>query len=241
MGSAAGSGAKRKSLYMVFLGMAVGALILGANIGCAPSDKQIKEWVEKNPEAILKSVSDYQQKMQEENRPKPELVKEFSKELFESESPSISSGDGKIKMAYFFDFNCGHCRKQGETIADVMKKKEGIKVVFKNVPILSPTSETAARAALAAHQQGKYHEFYKELFASNERTPEAYMKIAKKLKLDVAKWEKDQSGDAVSSELARTRDLATKMKMGGTPMIAIAPDKIFPGRVDQLLEVVQHL
>lgn len=220
---------------------AAAAIAIGVATACTPNDKQIKEWVEKNPEVILKSVADYQQKMQQENQPKGEMVSQYSKELFQSESPTTGPADGKIQIAYFFDFNCGHCAKQGQVIAEVLKRKDNVKIIFKNIPILSPTSETAARAALAAHQQGKYYDFYKELFSNHDRTPEAYKSIAKKLKLDMAKWEKDLNGEAVTGELTRTRELAMKMKISGTPVLAIAPNQIFPGRVDQLGEIVDKM
>ncbi|MDX9732396.1 MAG: DsbA family protein [Bdellovibrionales bacterium] len=203
-------------------------------------DKQIEAWVEKNPETIIKSLQSFQRRQQEENQPKPEMVKEFSKELFENAtSPSV--GNGKIKIAYFFDFNCGHCARQSEIIEDVLSKTNDVTVIYKNFPILHPTSELAARGALAANMQGKYKEFYKEVYKTQNKDADALKKIASKLKLDVKKWETDMDGEAVTGELDHVRQLAQKMKLSGTPMIAIAPDKIFPGRVDQLWEIVQSL
>ena len=89
-------------------------LALGlVSVSCT-SDKQIEDWIAKNPEKILKSVMEHQRAQQEANQPKSEMVTANSKALFEhSESPS--RGNGKIKIAYFFDFNCGHCKKQSET------------------------------------------------------------------------------------------------------------------------------
>jgi protein-disulfide isomerase len=216
------------------------ALIVAA--GCSPSDKQIQAWVEKNPELIIKSLQGFQRKQQEDSQPKPEMVKEFSKELFENAgSPSV--GTGKVKIAYFFDFNCGHCTKQGETINDLLKSANGkdVTIIYKNFPILAPSSETAAKAALAANLQGKYKEFYDQLYKpENHGRDEATLeKVAKALKLDMTKWKADMDGTAVKAELDHVRDLATKMKISGTPLLAISPDQIFPGRVDQLLEIVQ--
>ncbi|MCB0393814.1 MAG: DsbA family protein, partial [Bdellovibrionales bacterium] len=171
---------------------------------------------------------------------KPEMVKENAKALFErSESPT--RGDGKIKIAYFFDFNCGHCKRQTEVIKSVLKNTKEVQIIYKNFPVLGPSSEVAARAALAAHQQHKYIEFFDELQNVQQKTPEEMTKIAKKLGLDMKKWEADQNGEAVNDELNSVRELATNMKIGGTPFLAIAPDKIFPGRVDQLQEIVNTM
>ena len=218
--------------------VALSALTVLAVSGCGPSDKQIKEWVEKNPEVIIQSLQGFQRKQQEDNQPKPEMVKENAKDLFEhAGSPTV--GSGKVKIAYFFDFNCGHCTKQGETINAVLKQSKDVTIIYKNFPILAPSSETAAKASLAAHQQGKYKEFYDEIYKNKTIDDSTMEKIAKTLKLDIAKWKADKEGEAVKAELDSVRDLAKKMKLGGTPALAIAPDKILPGRVDELMEIVQ--
>ncbi len=217
--------------------------LLGLTLSaCAPSDKQIADWIEKNPEAILKSLDAFTRKQREENQPKPEMATTFKKELFENAS-SPSVGTGPVKIAYFFDFNCGHCVKQSETIEALLKTKTAsdVTIVYKNFPILSPTSEVAARGALAAHQQGKYKDFYKEIYQTREKSPESMLAIAKKLKLDIKKWEADMDGPAVKAELDHVRDLAQKMKIGGTPFLAIAPDQVIPGRVDELEKLVAQM
>lgn len=214
--------------------LAVVAMALTTATACAPSDKQIADWVEKNPEAILKSVEAYTRKQREENQPKPEMATTFKAELFER-AASPTAGTGPVKIAYFFDFNCGYCVKQSEVIEKVLKEKASeVTIVYKNFPILSPTSELAARAALAAHQQGKYKDFYKEIYANREKSPETMKSIAKKLNLDLKKWEKDMESEAVTSELEHVRDLATKMKIGGTPLLAMGPNTVIPGFVQDL-------
>jgi protein-disulfide isomerase len=227
------------SLSYRSLTLAITAVLIASVTGCGPSDKQIEAWVEKNPETIIKALQNFQRKQQEENQPKPEMVKQYAKELFENAgSPSV--GTGKVKIAYFFDFNCGHCTKQGETINEVLKNTKDVTVIYKNMPILSPSSEMMAKAALAASQQGKYKEFYNEIYKNEKRDDAAMENIAKALKLDIAKWKADLGGPAVKAELDHVRELAQKMKISGTPLIAISPDKIFPGRVDQLMEIVQQ-
>jgi protein-disulfide isomerase len=207
---------------------------------CNASDKQIEEWVKNNPEKILEAIVEHQKKEQEKNRPSPDMVKQNSSELFSESSPSV--GSGPIKIAYFYDFNCGHCSKQSDTIKNVIAKTDNkVTVYYKNFAVLGPASELAAKAALAAHQQKKFKEFYEEVYKTKDKSMNSLRDIAKKLKLDVKKWEKDMEGSAVSEELQRTRQLAGKMKIRGTPFLAIAPDKVFPGRVDQLLEIVQSM
>lgn len=204
------------------------------------SDKQIEAWIEKNPEKIITVLTNFQRAQQEANQPKAEYVKENADGLF-SNAGSPKAGSGSIKIAYFFDFNCGHCARQSETIKAVLEKNKNVEVVYKNLPVLGPSSELAARGAMAAHQQNKFKEFYEEAYKVREKTAESLKVIAKKVGLDVSRWEKDFNGEAVSAEIAHVRDLASKMKISGTPFLAIAPDKVFPGRVDQLMDIVNSI
>lgn len=214
-------------------------IFMGLFFSACSSDKQIEAWVEKNPDKIIKALMKHQQDQQAANQPKPEMVKEFSSELFKNAgSPSL--GSGPVEIAYFFDFNCGHCAKQGETIKAVLETNK-IKVIYKNFPVLGPQSEAAAKAALAAHLQNKYREYYAELWKVREKNPETLKTIAKKLSLDLKKWEADMEGPVVLAELQHVRQLAEKMRVGGTPFLAIAPDKVFPGRVDHLADIIQSL
>ncbi len=209
-------------------------------ISCT-SDKQIEEWVQKNPEKIMKALMDHQRAQQEANQPKPEDVKQNAAALFEHEG-SPRSGSGNIKIAYFFDFNCGHCARQKETIKEVLKKhSDDVQVVYKNLPVLGPASEMTARGALAAHQQNKFVEFYEEAYKNRPRSPEALEKVAKKIGLDMKRWKADMESEVVTQELSHVQELAGKLKIRGTPFLAIAPDKVFPGRVDQLMEIVESI
>lgn len=47
--------------------------------------------------------------------------------------------------------------------------------------------------------------------------------------------------ESVLGETQHVRQLAEKMKFGGTPFLAIAPDKDFPGRVDGLMGVIESM
>lgn len=231
---------------MKFKDMLLFATVSFAIVGCnstsstTTSDQQIEAWVEKNPEKIITALTNFQRAQQEANQPKPEDVKQNAEGLFNN-AGSPKAGRGSIKIAYFFDFNCGHCARQSDTIKAVLEKNKNVEVVYKSLPVLGPSSELAARAAMAAHLQSKFKVFYEETYKTREKTPESLKAIAKKVGLDVAKWEKDFAGEAVSAEIAHVRDLASKMKINGTPFLAIAPDQVFPGRVDQLMEIVNSM
>ncbi|WP_296739040.1 DsbA family protein [Mesorhizobium sp.] len=72
------------------------------------------------------------------------------------ESPTSGNPKGDLTIVDFFDYNCPYC-KNGEKALDAVVKRDGnIRVVYKELPILSPTSIIGARLALAARYQDKY-------------------------------------------------------------------------------------
>ena len=74
--------------------------------------------------------------------------------------PRIGNIDSKLIIIEFVDYNCGYCKKTLSTISKLMKNFDNIQIVFIDYPILSETSEIAARASLAANEQNAYFEYH---------------------------------------------------------------------------------
>ena len=74
-----------------------------------------------------------------------------------------------------------------------------VKVVFKNFPLSRHKyARKAATAALAARKQGKYIEFHDTLFKNYKNLNDTKIKdIAKELKLDIGRLEKDMEDPAI--------------------------------------------
>ena len=89
-------------------------------------------------------------------------------------------------------------------------------------------STDAAKAALAASQQGRYWN-YVELFYRNQGTEEsgyvtrAFMTaIARGAGVkDIAQWNRDRQLDRWDAELARTASEADSLDLGGTPSVVV--------------------
>jgi hypothetical protein len=79
-------------------------------------------------------------------------------------------------------------------------------------------AEPAARAAMAAHLQGKYWEYEKVLFENKrnleDKDFEAY---AERLDLDVAQWKKDFASPTVRANVEHQARLAGALGVRGTP------------------------
>lgn len=86
--------------------------------------------------------------------------------------------DAKVTVVEFFDFRCPGCKATAPDILRIMQAHPDVRFVFKDWPILdrgdpSGMSHYAARAAQAAHDQGKYLPVFRALMAEGDLTQES--------------------------------------------------------------------
>jgi protein-disulfide isomerase len=102
------------------------------------------------------------------------------------------------------------------------KNPDTVKIVFKNMPLRSHQfAEPAARAALAANEQGKFWEFYHELFATQRLNAQAVEAIAVKLQLDIPRYNQDMVSPKIKQKLIQDLKDAEDAGVTGTPAIFI--------------------
>lgn len=259
--SGAGSG-KRKALLLgaptaiaaalAFLFLSPG-LVVGQSEQPAPADTSmfddnqkrgieqvVKDYLLSHPEVLIEVQSSLELKMaREEAERTKKLVAENAKELYRHpDAPVAGNPDGDITIVEFFDYNCGYCKRGFHNVLKLIETDPKVRVVFKELPILSKDSEEAAKIALAARAQGKYWEMHRALIESKGRVTEAFaLDQAKKLGLDVAKLKVDKDGEPVKAELARVEALARKMNINGTPHFLVGNEGI-GGAPEDLLELL---
>ena len=85
---------------------------------------------------------------------------------------------------------------------------------------------TAALAALSAGNQGKYWEIHDELFEIPKLSAESIQEVAKKLGLDMAKFQKDMLSPEIKQKLDRDLSDAKDAGVTGTPTIFINGVKV---------------
>ena len=138
-------------------------------------------------------------------------------------APFKGPADAPVTLALFTDFECPYCRQIIPLLDEVVAKNpKTVKLAFKNMPLpMHKFAEPAAKAALAAQEQGKFWEFHDRLFAEKKLSDEAIKKIATDLNLDMAKFEKDMASPEIQAKIQK--DVADSRKAGvsGTPTIFI--------------------
>jgi protein-disulfide isomerase len=197
-------------------------------------EKLIEGYILGHPEVILKSVQQHEarEKAALDARAKANLNSR-RKELTRSPgSPVGGNPDGDVTVVEFFDYQCSYCRRSFLALMEIEKTDPKVRIVFKEFPILGPSSFFAARAALAAKAQGKYVEFHKALMGGQAETSEAgLLSLATSLGMDTKKLRQDMDSPAVKEELSKNRDLARALGISGTPAFVIG-DELVPGGVN---------
>src|SRR5262249_30735045 len=81
-----------------------------------------------------------------------------AKVLRDPDTPVAGNPNGNITIVEWSDYNCPYCRKLEPELREVIQDDGKVRLVLKDWPILGPVSVTAARIALAARFQDKYHQ-----------------------------------------------------------------------------------
>lgn len=146
------------------------------------------------------------------------------------ETPFGSSWKGSaspdVVMTYFYDYACGYCRKSNPDIERLVAEDKGLRVVFRELPILGPDSVAASRVALAASKGGKFGAFHDGLFQAGRPSTEAIALVAGRLGITP-----DQARDpAIEAEISKNMNLAGQLGATGTPLFVIG-DKVMNSAV----------
>ncbi|MEO1642630.1 MAG: thioredoxin domain-containing protein [Pseudomonadota bacterium] len=194
----------------------------------------VREYILENPEIIEEALIALQAKRELEEQTANSLALAANADaLFNTETDySVGPADAPVTVVEFFDYRCGFCKRSADWAMALPEAYDGqVRVVFKELPILSAESEKAALAALAAGKQGKYNEMHvalMELDNSSGFGPDAIDAAAKDAEVDVVKMRADMSSVDVQRQLADMKALARTLGITGTPTFVVGTSQV-PG------------
>ncbi len=212
--------------------VAVIALVM-CLVCCNKKSANVEEVLNEKPELVINAMQNYEQKMREDAQKKAQqMIEENSEALNNNPNDGvIANPDGKIVLVEFFDFSCGYCHRIYPAIKAIAAKNPDVKVVAKSLTFVSPVSSYAAKAALAAKNQGKYAEMYTAMFENKGPLTEAKIdELAVANGLDLEKLKADMNSDLVKNTLNETSELAGKIQVNGVPTL------VLNGKVVQTLD-----
>lgn len=133
---------------------------------------------------------------------------------------------GDVTLVEYFDYACGYCRASLADVDKLVAGDPGVRVVFKELPILSRYSDHAARMSLVAAGAGKFAAYHHALYAAGALDDAKIDATAKSLGLDPAAADTPQ----IAREIAANLELARSLRLSGTPTFVIG-DQILAGAV----------
>lgn len=201
----------------------------------------IHDYIMENPMVIMTSVDEYQKKTVRERS--SAAIQSNYDDLYKNDAtPFIGNKDGDVVVVEFFDYNCGYCKKALPELQALAAADKNVKITFKEFPILGPTSELAAKWALAAHKQEKYFEFHRRMMEhKGQITDDVLESVAKDSGMDTDKAKAYLGGTEVLIQIEKNRALASQLGITGTPAFLVG-ETLAPGAVpfDELQKLVNE-
>lgn len=199
----------------------------------AELEQTIRNYILEHPEIIVEAIEKLRQREQAQaTQRQTETLESRGEELrYDPGSPVIGNPEGDVVIVEFFDYRCPYCKRVAEPLRKVVKEDGNIRLVMKEYPILSEESVTAAKAALAAHAQGRYEDFHFTLMTDpGALNADKIFGVAESLGLDMEKLRADMDSPEVAAQLTKVDDLGEALNVRGTPAFVIG-DELVPGAI----------
>jgi protein-disulfide isomerase len=146
------------------------------------------------------------------------------------ETPFGSSWKGAAKpevtMVEFFDYACPYCKASNPAVDRLVKEDKGLRVVYRELPILGPDSVSAARLSLEASKLGRFAQFHDTLWATGRPAPDTNARAAQAAGIPP----EPVADAAIETELTNNMKLAGQLGATGTPLFVIG-DRVMNGAV----------
>ena len=146
------------------------------------------------------------------------------------ETPFGSSWKGAAKpevtLVEFFDYACPYCKASNPIVDRLLQEDKGLRVVYRELPILGPDSVTAARLSLEASKLGRFARFHDTLWEAGRPGPQTNAQAAQAAGIAPEPVADTQ----IETELGRNMKLAGELGATGTPVFVVG-DRVMNGAV----------
>jgi protein-disulfide isomerase len=193
----------------------------------AAIERIVRDYILAHPEILPEAMENLQQ------RENAQALSGIRDEVF-APFPGAVLGNpqGKVTLVEFTDFACGYCRTSVQHVEALVAANPDLRVVVRELPILSAASADAAKMALAAAAQGKYAAFHHAMFEAGQPEPETIAAAARAAGLDTARARQMIDDPRIETELTRNVEFARALGFNGTPSWVVG-DKLLSGAVGE--------
>lgn len=213
------------SALAVLIGIAIGGLAVGGWYGFRSPDRAateaiVREYILAHGELLPEAMERAQQ------RRSAQSVGQHRRAL---ETPFhgawAGAEDGDVTLVQFFDYSCGYCRQSNADVERLLREDNRLRVVWRELPVLGPDSEAAARVSMAAAQQGRFRDFHARMFALGRPTAGLLQQASQASSVQVGAETAE-----MRSELSRNVEMARAVGASGTPTFVVG-DQVLQGAV----------
>ncbi|HEU4499174.1 MAG TPA: DsbA family protein [Sphingomicrobium sp.] len=215
-------------------GIVGAALTAGALLLAGPSlfgERMVRDALIANPEMLVEAGQSLRDKQYAQTLDpiRASVERPFHSSWKGAEKPDVT-------LTYFYDYACGYCRQSNPDIERLLKEDRGLRVVYRELPILGPDSVAAARVSLAASKVGKFAAYHDALYAAGRPSPETIALAARAAGVPAQPAE----DPAQEAELKANMTLAGQLGATGTPLFVIG-DRVINAAVgyDALKDAVK--
>ena len=220
---------------VALIGAAVGALAMtgvdrfvpGASPSRARIDAAVHDYLLAHPEIIPEAM----QRLQDRETGR-QVAAHRSDVVTPVASAWAGNPRGDVSVVEYYDYNCGYCRAILPTIDKLIAADGNVRVIYRELPVLSPASRTAALASLAAARQGRFAAFHRALYAGGPVSDITIAAAAATAGVTLP----PTAAPADEAEIARNLKTAGELGMTGTPSWVIG-DRVLSGALP--LETLQ--
>jgi len=187
-------------------------------------EKIVHDYLLREPEVLAEALRRLQQRQSAAaaQRAKQAVRENQQALLSDQSSPVEGNAQGKVTIVEFFDYRCVHCRRVASTLDQLVRSNASVRVVYKNFPVLGEPSVLAARAAVAAQQQGGWPKLHRAMLAyEGDFTTDSILALGASVGLDSAKLKTDMMSPATDKALQANLALAAALGVDVTPAFVI--------------------
>lgn len=187
-------------------------------------EKIVHDYLLREPEVLAEALRLLQQRQSSAAAQKAkQAIRDHQQALLSDQSsPVEGNAQGKVTIVEFFDYRCVHCRRVASTIDQLVRSNASVRVVYKNFPVLGEPSVLAARAAVAAQQQGGWPKLHRAMLAhEGDFTTETLLALGTSVGLDSGKLKTDMMSPATDKALQANLTLAAALGVDVTPTFVI--------------------
>jgi protein-disulfide isomerase len=224
------------ALLLVVAGAIGGGVVLGVQaLLPAPAASDVRGYLLAHPEVIPEAMTALR------DRETGKAIAANRAGIVEPFAGAVGGNpQGDVTVVAYMDYACGYCRAALPELDALVKADPKVRIVYRELPILSAESRTAAEWSLAAAEQGKFTAFHEALFAAGRPNQQTIAAAAAAAGLDMPRATAYAGSAPVAAEITKNLKIAGELGMSGTPSWVIG-DHLASGAIgyEALLDAVK--